>query len=517
MRICLTEKNQPGIWTECEPGITFAQAVWLSSLVKTVSLCGGLGLCGRCAMQFLNNAPAPCEDEKKFFTMEEIANGWRLGCRHTGQAGDKPISLHLPEGTLKLEDNTPHHKKISDELFFMGVDLGTTSIEWRVFNRKNLHAASGKILNPQSGAGADVIARLAFAKKPEGRRKLSSMALKALDDIIIALQTEGIKPSRMCVAANTAMTEILLDKDISGLCAAPYKLSWPGGENINLPLPSGDLPCLFPPLPAPFVGGDLSAGLLALRNSGMPLLLADLGTNAELALMLPHDKLYIASVPLGPAMEGIGPAFGQPAGPGITVAFSLSPGGLKPSRLPGNGKGISATGYLSLLARLLDLGIMDEKGHFCQPRNSAMPLAKKLAENLGQRHGEPTFFLEDGLYLSANDVEMLLKVRAAFSVAIRKLVMRAGMTFQQLAIFHLTGAIAAYGNKDDMVTLGFIPRQLAAKTDISANLSLDGACMLAAKPEEMTFLKELCSGAHLVQLVDDPEFINEYMAAMTWK
>lgn len=519
MRICLTENSKPGIWTEVEPGLTFAQAVWLSPLVKTASLCGGLGLCGRCAMRFLNDAPEPCEDEKNFFTMEEIANGWRLGCRHIAQRGDKQIFLRLPKGTLKETGNNPKPQaQKSDELFFLGVDLGTTSIEWRAFNKDNSHAASGKILNPQAGAGADVIARLAFAKRAEGRRKLSSLALKALDDIIIALRSDGINPSRMCVAANTAMTEILLDKDISGLCAAPYSLSWHGGEIVGLPLPSGNLPCVFPPLPAPFAGGDLSCGLLAaLRSSPLPMLLADLGTNAELALLLPQNKLYIASVPLGPAMEGIGPACGQAAGPGITVAFSLSPKGLMPSRLPGNGKGISATGYLSLLARLLELGIMDGHGHFCQPRHYIMPLAKKAAENLGQRHGEPTFFLEDGLCLTANDVEMLLKVRAAFSVAIRKLVATAGITFQQLAIFRLTGALAAYGNKEDMAALGFIPGQLAAKTAISANLSLDGACILVQDPDKTACLQELCSGAHILQLVDDPQFLDEYMAAMTWK
>ena len=93
------------------------------------------------------------------------------------------------------------------------------------------------------------------------------------------------------------MTDIFLGRHIEGLCAAPYRLSHTGGsmaqglsvlgeqqEAVLLP------PAYIPPLPAPFVGGDISAGMLAVledKHPAYPFLLADMGTNGEFALALP--------------------------------------------------------------------------------------------------------------------------------------------------------------------------------------------------------------------------------------
>ena len=134
----------------------------------------------------------------------------------------------------------------------------------------------------------------------------------------------GIPVERLVLAANTAMTDIFLDRDISGLCAAPYRRSHAGGCGLTV---EGLPPLLIPPLPAPFVGGDISAGLLRLLADGLPrpLLLADLGTNGELALVDARGRLWLASVPLGPALEGIGPQCGRMAGPGSITRFEVSP------------------------------------------------------------------------------------------------------------------------------------------------------------------------------------------------
>ena len=123
------------------------------------------------------------------------------------------------------------------------------------------------------------------------------------------------------------MTDIFLNRDVEGLCAAPYRLARSGDETVTLP----DLPPVYiPPLPAPFVGGDISAGLAALLDANIPrpFVLADLGTNGELALVTEAGGLWLTSVPLGPALEGIGPECGQLAGPGVITGFALAPSGV---------------------------------------------------------------------------------------------------------------------------------------------------------------------------------------------
>lgn len=45
------------------------------------SLCGGMGLCGKCRVQVLEGAPPPTESEDSYFSGEEIKRGMRLSCR----------------------------------------------------------------------------------------------------------------------------------------------------------------------------------------------------------------------------------------------------------------------------------------------------------------------------------------------------------------------------------------------------------------------------------------------------
>lgn len=43
--------------------------------------CGGLGLCGKCKVRFLEGAPPPTEADRRFLREEEISQGFRLACQ----------------------------------------------------------------------------------------------------------------------------------------------------------------------------------------------------------------------------------------------------------------------------------------------------------------------------------------------------------------------------------------------------------------------------------------------------
>ncbi|MBS3765658.1 2Fe-2S iron-sulfur cluster binding domain-containing protein, partial [Candidatus Bipolaricaulota bacterium] len=45
------------------------------------SLCGGMGLCGKCRVRILEGAGSPTDSEEEFFSEEEIQRGMRLSCR----------------------------------------------------------------------------------------------------------------------------------------------------------------------------------------------------------------------------------------------------------------------------------------------------------------------------------------------------------------------------------------------------------------------------------------------------
>ncbi len=494
-------------------GSKLSEAIWLSGKIPPISLCGGLGRCGRCRMRFMNWAPAPTAADREFFSAADLEEGWRLSCCHKATGPDASINIELPPQPEFFHNLHLDPAATGSRSAFLGIDLGTTSIQWQAVTGSGAVAACGSMPNPQGAVGADLVARIAHALTQDGLAQLSSLVWDGIKAILTTLAQAGFAVTSTCVAANSAMTEIFLRKDVSGLASSPWSLSYEGGEIIRRDAAR----FVFPPLFSPFIGGDISAGILALLHARTPrpFLLADLGTNAELAIVDENLRLFMASVPLGPALEGIGPLCGQPASENVITAFTSDPKGLK-TRGCGTdtAAGISATGYISLLALLLRMGIMDRHGHFCD--NARLPMATAIAANLGAMGDMPVLNLPLGMRLTANDVEILLKVKAAFATALRMLMQTSGLGPARLARVCIAGALGEHTASADLATLGFIPPVLAARTRPCGNTSLAGATLLAHLPQKMRILLKMRASATILQLANDPQFLNTYLSAMTW-
>jgi len=500
-----------------DPGLTLAQHLYVAGAFADRPLCSGAGRCGLCQVEFTEGAPAPLPEERARIPHARLEAGWRLACRRPPLPGSAVLADRAGD-----EAPSPLPKPCADNAAaYLGIDLGTTSIAWR-FGGEGVEIA-GSRYNPQLGAGSEIMSRLALARSPEGAARLKKAVICAVRGIVGALPC---LPQKICLAGNTAMTYLALNRDVSGLLAAPYRVDWPGGEAVSL---EADLPQIYvPPLVAPFVGADVSAGLLALERRGdaptPPWLLADLGTNGEFALTLPGGETLVASVPMGPALEGVGMSQGRLAGPGVAVAFELAPGGFVPvlfgddpaAGSAGNGRdrrnlNISGTGYVSLVARLRRLGIVGESGQFTpQP---SLPLAARLMENLRADGGEPCL-RAGGATLYASDVEALLQVKAAFSVAVKLLLDRAGLDFTGLAAVCLAGALGEHVNRADLEILGFFPPGGSGKVKSVGNASLEGACLAARDDDARLWLAGLPGRVKLIEVATAPGFQSMYLDAM---
>lgn len=513
------------------PHRTLAQVLFLSGLWAEVPLCSGLGRCGLCRVHFRSPAPTALADEIRRLGREAVADGWRLSCLHPADA----CILDIPRPVRAAPRVASHPRRESrpGELG-LAVDLGTTSLHWaliRIFPRGAgfRRLASGRELNPQMGLGSEVMSRLAMAASPEGRTLLRTLVLDRLRVLIQNLSDDAGNPvTRLAVAGNSAMLAILTDRDAPGLRTAPYRLDWRAGEEIILDpaLP----PALLPPLLAPFVGADLSAGLAALHfaptgEPDAPWLLLDLGTNGEFVLRLADGSFLGTSVPLGPALEGVGLSRGRTAGPGAVVRFTLSPAGLTPRYFedeparPGMPSGLTGTGYLSLAARLLQAGVLGRDGRFISPASDAPPLVLRLSRTLGRtKGGEPCLGLPGGpsseLDLSASDLEELLKVKAACNMAISRLLSEAGLSPADLRSLQLAGAMGKHAEPADLAELGFIPPILAERTVKAGNTSLAGAERLLAQPCVQEWALELPKRFRVVDLATDPTFQTGYLKRM---
>ncbi|MGE4553186.1 MAG: ASKHA domain-containing protein [Desulfovibrionaceae bacterium] len=520
------------------PGRTLAQVLFLAGVWAEVPLCAGLGRCGLCRVRFVSPPPAARADEVRRLGATAVAQGWRLSCLHPAEACE--IELPRPVRAAPRVAGHPRRETRPGDLA-LAVDLGTTSLHWsllRVFPRGGGFArlAAGRELNPQMGLGGEVMSRLALAASPEGLALLRGLVLDRLRGLVRSLSDDAGAPvTRLAVAGNSAMLSILTGRDAPGLRAAPYRLDWAAGEETALaPDTHPDLPpALLPPLLAPFVGADLSAGLAALHFTApeaggapdAPWLLLDLGTNGEFVLCLPDGSLLGASVPMGPALEGVGLSLGRTAGPGAVVRYDLTPAGLTPRLFedqparPGDAPGLTGTGYLSLTARLLQAGLLARDGRFAPPGPDAPPLARRLGRALVRGEGgEPRLVLPGGqggeLELPASDVEELLKVKAACNMAIARLLAEAGLRATDLRSLQLAGALGEHADPADLAELGFIPPSLPPRTVKAGNTSLRGAELLLARPEARTWTAALPGRFRVLDLTDDPDFQTGYLARM---
>lgn len=526
----------------CTPGQTAAQAVYLSGCFSPPPLCSGLAHCKRCRMRFVPGpdgtppVPPPCDADLRSFTPEELDRGMRLGCRHPAVPG---LQAELPDDIVPLEENrtappVPQTEKKAEPLL-LAVDLGTTSLHWRLLRDAPRPPDTGEtgalpdgpaldggvLVNPQMGAGSDVLSRVGAARTPEGLRLLQQLTLSTLRTLLRRAERRYGPVSAVCLAGNTAMTCITLGIDPAGLAAAPYSLPYSGGRWET---PEGFPPIWFPPQFSPFVGGDIAAGCASLLFDetapppAYPFLLADMGTNGEFLLAIAPDKFLCTSVALGPALEGIGTACGTEARPGAITSFSLTPKGLAAhSSLPPPAAsaaplpGISGTGYLSLLHTLLQCNALDRDGRFTP--EACGPL-RRFFTPVKNAFGEEVLELPHGMRLYASDVEELLKVKAAFSLGMARLLDHAGLAFRDLRRVFLAGALGRFADPAALENLGFFPAGAGARLAAVGNSSLDGAALLVRSQAARDALVRCAASMHPVSLADDPAFANGFASHM---
>jgi uncharacterized 2Fe-2S/4Fe-4S cluster protein (DUF4445 family) len=442
--------------------------------------------------------------ETRTISSEELADNIRLACRHPAVPGTEVriFPTAPPLRTLLRPD--------ADEDLLLAVDLGTTSLHWRALSRAGVLAAEGRELNPQMGAGSEVMSRLAVAAAPQGRARLAGLVRAALEEILRTLPGATVE---CCMAANPAMTAIFLEQELSGLSHAPYRLSYAGGDWERV---AGLPPFWIPPQLAPFVGGDISSGMafvLARMRPEYPFLLADLGTNGEFVLALGPDEALAASVPLGPALEGIGLRYGNVAENGAVHAFSLGSSGLHASVIgEGKPRSICATGYWSRIRIFLQHGLISPEGTF--RREARTPLAGRLAGRLRDTVGGSRFALTEDMDLDAHDVEAILAVKAAFSLALERLLAHAGIDSARLCRVFVAGALGSHVKTDDLEALGFFPSGLGQRCTLLGNSSLAGAELFLREPEWRERIVQWTKSCSVLDLAKEQDFHAGYMRHM---
>lgn len=445
--------------------------------------CGGIGTCGKCAIEIIGSISQPEEAER--------LAGSRLSCR-TRLYGNAIVTLkntsplHAEGFQTSIAPGADTGKKIG-----CAADIGTTTIALSVYDLSTgscLAAATGR--NPQAVFSADVMGRIDAALNGS----LATMQAR----ITSCLQTLADETGYLdqidywCITGNTTMLYLLTGRSPDSLAYAPYTADHLFGEEITFL----GKPAYLPSCMHAFVGADITCAALAsgMCDTAETSLLCDIGTNGEIILWK-NKTFYVTSTAAGPVFEGAGISCGCQSIPGAIEAVSLQQGGLSVKTID-NVKpvGLCGSGVIDAVACLLENGILDETG--------AME--------------EDAVALCEGISLTREDIRNVQLAKGAIAAGIRTLLEATSTSEEEISVFYLAGGFGKHLHPDSAVRIGLFPASLKNKIKILGNAALQGAAAMltedAAKNTAQTFAQK----SSYVSLPDYPTFGKNYIEELSF-
>lgn len=446
----------------------------------------------------------------------------------------------------------------------ISVDVGTTTVAvnvWSLAKRKLLATVAEK--NSQMRYGYDVIKRITYATRPPltGSSQVVESGPSALHYAIVsqlekmfsqALAQAATKASRgirlevskIVITGNTTMLSFVCALPVDGLATAPFtpaskfgffstwdavrtgfvnekcdKLDLPTPEILHLFASSSidkKTPVYFPPCIGAFIGSDtvcamLSAGFSTNEKSGTnawqsplnhPLLLADIGTNTEIALYLPPtattpERILCTSAAAGPAFEAANISCGMSSVEG--AIDKIEDKGILICRVIGGGvaKGICGSGLISAGATLYKNNYIDKSG-----------VIQKSISKLGD--GIACIQLTPAVYLSQTDIRNMQLAKSAVFTGLSYMLERSFA----LPVLCLAGGFGSHIDMEDACDIGLIPKSLENRCVHLGNAALAGASALLFSKALRKKAQELTKKSFQINLAAVPDFQQRYLRSI---
>lgn len=469
--------------------------------------CGGHGTCGKCTVYRKAGAawePVPA-------------------CRTLVQEN---VEVRLPEqGELLAEGASDGSVRAASDAGLSGYgvacDIGTTTVVCCLVD-----LSTGEVVcstgegNAQRPYGHDVISRIQTAVDG-GLAELAGAIRGQLARMIEKLCLQAAVPaeqiSRMAVAANPTMCHLLAGLPPDGLGHAPFTpVSYFGSSfaahTLGLPL---DGEVYIAPSVSGFVGGDITAGMLASnmdRSPGVTILM-DVGTNGE--IVLGHDGRFVCcSTAAGPAFEGAQLSCGMTAGPGAAAKVEWRSGRVVCDVIgEGAAAGICGSGFLDAAAMLLGLGAVDETGRMLSPSEGG-GLPPDAAERLFLLDHAPAFRLTESVFVTQADIRKLQLGKGAIAAGLQVLLDTCGIGKHEICRLLLAGGFGSRLRPESAARIGLIPRELLPVAQAVGNAAIQGASAALISSEARAKLDGFRKTAEYLELSTLPAFNSAYMDAM---
>jgi len=415
----------------------------------------------------------------------------------------------------------------SDRNFGLALDVGTTTVVGHLMDLTSgtTREAAAKY-NSQIKFGADVVNRINHARQPGGAEALHRAIIQDVETLI----DELVQRARVgrgdihCVVAagNTSMLHFLLGLEADLIRLSPFVPSATSplpmrAAEVGLSIhPRGILYAV--PMVGSYVGGDITAGILASRmhHAEELSLLLDIGTNGEVVLGN-REFLVTCSASAGPAFEGASVSCGMRATSGAIDSVRIFHREPMVSATTIDGSppvGLCGTGLIDTLAGMVLAGIVDRSGQFQVGR------AEKRFRTT-EEDGRPEFVLvsaqESGgqrdVVITQADVENLIRTKGAIYAAADSLVQSVGVSFADVSKIYIAGA---FGNRLDIpscVAIGLLPDLPIERFEFLGNSSVAGTKMVMLSHHMLEEAHRVRDQITYQELMVEPAYMEKFTSA----
>ncbi len=370
----------------------------------------------------------------------------------------------------------------------LAVDIGTTTIVVHLVDLATAGFVEAcAFLNDQIGHGEDVISRIIYAQEHEGGLAELSAEARATINRCLAKMVNGygVKREEIIAAAcvgNTVMTHLLLGIDPAAIRREPYvpairTTPTLRAEEVGVSI-HPEAPVYLAPCVSSYVGGDITAGVLATAMGESPklTLFIDMGTNGEMVVGN-QDWLMCCSCSAGPAFEGSGVEHGMYATIGAIERLSYDPltdeveyltiGEAKP-------RGICGSGLVDALATLLRAGVIDRAGRINLGFPSRRVRVREERPEFVFVWGEEVGRAED-ISLGEDGIQNLIRSKAAIYAGAEMLLESLGLRASSVEQVLVAGAFGNYLDAESAVMIGLLPDVPLERIRFVGNTAVAGA------------------------------------------
>ena len=411
-------------------------------------------------------------------------------------------------------------------LYGLAVDIGTTTVCGVLIDLNTGEVVNeASEYNGQIQYGEDVISRIVYSQRPGGLEALQERVVHTINNVIetlcekVSIMHNDI--SYIMAAGNTTMSHLLLGLNPKFVREAPYtptcnRYPITRASSIGITAHPSVRLYLYPSV-ASYVGGDITAGVHACQMHKSPelTLFIDIGTNGEIVIGN-QDWMVCAACSAGPAFEGGGIKHGMRATSGAIENFHIEPVSLDPMIITINHskpQGICGSGLISIVAELLEAGVIDQQGKF-----------NRDIEHSRIRKGYDGYeyvltwakdsAVDEDIVITEVDLDNLMRAKGAMYAGYQTLLESVSMTFSDLDRVILAGNFGNYIDLEQAICIGLLPDIDRAKFYYLGNASLLGA-QISITDHKRFFERSAVSKLMTnMELSENPNFMNHYVASL---